>query len=122
VVTALACVPGKVFAARDVCDMLRDKGLLNEIEYNECKAAQEKKEDSIMRSLQDFAKNWISYKEGTARHQQPRRRQVTIAIPHPTALFVRAREPPSGPLHVLDPGAAGQDESSRFAYAASRPS
>jgi hypothetical protein len=45
--------------------MLRDKGILNEIEYNECKATQEKKEDSITRSLQDFAKNWISYKEGT---------------------------------------------------------
>src|SRR5512139_1546129 len=64
-VLALACGPGEVFAARDVCDMLKDKGVLNEIEYNECKAAQEKKEDSVMRSLQDFAKNWISYKEGT---------------------------------------------------------
>lgn len=32
------------WGARDVCKMLRDKGVLNELEYNECKAADEKKD------------------------------------------------------------------------------
>lgn len=44
VVLGFACVPRETWAARDVCDMLRDKGLLNDVEYNECKAAQEKKD------------------------------------------------------------------------------
>jgi len=29
-------------AARDLCELLRDKGTLNDVEYNECKAAEEK--------------------------------------------------------------------------------
>lgn len=53
------------WAARDMCKMLRDKGILNELEYNECKASQETEEGSLSKSLQDFAKDWISYKEGT---------------------------------------------------------
>lgn len=52
-------------APRDICQMLRDKGLLNEVEFNECKAAQEGEEDRWTRNLQDFVKNWIQYKEGT---------------------------------------------------------
>jgi hypothetical protein len=67
VVAALALVllPRGAVAARDMCDMLKDKGLLNEAEYNECKASQEKQEDRWTRNLQDFVKNWIQYKEGT---------------------------------------------------------
>jgi len=53
------------WAARDMCKMLRDKGILNELEYNECKASQETEEASLSKSLQDFTKDWISYKEGT---------------------------------------------------------
>lgn len=30
--------------ARDLCQMLKDKGILNDVEFNECKAAQEKDE------------------------------------------------------------------------------
>jgi phosphate-selective porin OprO/OprP len=52
-------------APRDICQMLKDKGLLTEIEFNECKAAQEGEEDRWTRNLQDFVKNWIQYKEGT---------------------------------------------------------
>lgn len=44
VAMALASAPRETWAARDVCEMLRDKGVLNDIEFNECKAAQEKED------------------------------------------------------------------------------
>ncbi len=57
--------PDVATAARGTCEMLRDKGILNELEYNECKASKEKEEGSTIKALQDFAKDWILYKEGT---------------------------------------------------------
>lgn len=112
----LALVPVPVWGARDVCDMLKDKGVLNEIEYNECKAAQEKKEDSWTRSLQDFAKNWISYKEGTGfviNSAQNAPQDYRNPTPKPRFSFSLGNR-----LQVrytfTDPGTPGQDESSSF--------
>jgi phosphate-selective porin OprO/OprP len=51
--------------ARDMCELLRDKGILDELEYNECKAAKEKEEARLNKDAQEFARNWITYKEGT---------------------------------------------------------
>lgn len=65
-VAAIAWSGAEARAARDLCDILKDKGTLStDLEYNECKAAQEKKEHQIIATVQDFAKNWIAYKEGT---------------------------------------------------------
>jgi phosphate-selective porin OprO/OprP len=66
VAVCLVVPAGPVRAARDMCDILKDKGILtDDIELNECRAAQEKKEEQTTKSLQDFVKNWISYKEGS---------------------------------------------------------
>jgi len=43
-VAVATVVAGPAWAARDMCKMLRDKGVLNDVEYNECIAAQEKEE------------------------------------------------------------------------------
>ncbi len=39
---ALVVSASPAWAARDMCKILKDKGVLNDVEYNECKAAQEK--------------------------------------------------------------------------------
>jgi phosphate-selective porin OprO/OprP len=65
VLTLGLTIAGPASAARDMCQMLKDKGLLNEVELNECRAAQEKEEASFIKNAQDFAKDWIQYKEGT---------------------------------------------------------
>lgn len=113
---ALAFAPGAAFGARDVCEMLRDKGVLNDVEYNECKAAQEKEEDSLTRSLQEFAKTWISYKEGTGfvlNSAQTAPQDFRNPTPKPRFSFALGNR-----LQVrytfTDPGAANQDESSTF--------
>ncbi len=64
-VALIGALASPALGARDMCKMLKDKGILNEVEYNECKASQEKEEASLTSSFQDFAKNWIQYKEGT---------------------------------------------------------
>src|SRR5262245_41756925 len=59
-------LPETSWAGRSTCEILRDKGILkDDIEFNECKASEEKKEENFVKTVQDFAKNWIAYKEGT---------------------------------------------------------
>ncbi len=52
-------------AGRSVCEMLRDKGLLSELEFNECKANEEKdKAETDKRSQESIAAKlpkWLSY-------------------------------------------------------------
>jgi len=52
-------------AGRSVCEMLRDKGLLSDIEFNECKANEEKEKAETEKSSQEgvLAKlpKWLSY-------------------------------------------------------------
>jgi hypothetical protein len=53
----LAIAPGA--EARNLCDILREKGVLNDIEYNECKAEQEKQEVQTEKKAQDVvATKW----------------------------------------------------------------
>jgi hypothetical protein len=45
--------------ARNLCDILKDKGVLNDVEYNECKAALEKEEAQTEKKAQEVvASKW----------------------------------------------------------------
>lgn len=63
-VLALVTTSVPALAARDVCDMLKAKGILNDVEYNECKAAEEKKDAETETKTRDVLgvqlPKWVS--------------------------------------------------------------
>ncbi len=50
---ALAALSTPALAARDMCKLLKDKGILDELEFNECKAAQEKEDAGVETKAKD---------------------------------------------------------------------
>jgi hypothetical protein len=43
-IAGATAIASPAWAARDMCQILKDKGILDDVEFNECKAAQEKEE------------------------------------------------------------------------------
>ncbi len=65
---AVAAVVGlarEAYAVRGICEMLRDKGVLSELEYNECKAGEEKEKAEAEKTSKELLgvqmPKWVSY-------------------------------------------------------------